>query len=825
MSANSGNLPTSSSSSSEQRTTHGPLESFAPEFTHKAGTIASLSIFGTPLDQECQPIPVVPRSSSSDELRVWRVTSSGLVEVDANTMGAFLDKPKTEKTNICGEGNGVSYGMSSMQGWRKCMEDAHIAETVMSHAAPYKDWSFFAVFDGHAGPNIATRASLQLLEHLISGEEFREMTKSLEENNGVLTDATLKLLETGIKKGFLSFDETSKTSPDGNKGGCTAVCAIITPTHIIIGNLGDSRAVICGKGNQVFGTEDHKPYLEKERKRIEDAGGSVMIQRINGALAVSRAFGDYDYKEHPLLSADQQLVSPEPDVYIRKRDKENDEFMVVACDGIYDVMTNEELASFVGDRLLVQSDLRQVCDDVLDECLMKGSRDNMTMVMVCFPAAPTVNAHRKEAEEAWVARVKANINQTIEEAVASPDFQKEDDVISLKSILDKVSAAGLFPTDLRVPAHTVTTLAQKILAERDIKHVAVPLLLLPFASFVPNMRLALVLSLVSSLQIFQQSSVDPRQFDSIWQVSLITAAFPTGKFIATCFLSFHDVKLHAELDRCARLLVLGAIISVLPFFRTVFSFFGRFIMGFSAGSGFVCAPAVLRLAVPESMRPANFLFLAAAFSMGTLLANSMFLLSALLSPTFFAAGLTCAAGGLYLVLRPDYYPVEECTEPVSIDGEGVEPTKSSHPVLFVFVLMVINVSIGVPLMQTYSTLIFTHYGMSATAALLLSISYPILQFIPVIISTRINISRKVLVLGGYLVAIEVQFFLLITSSYPFIPEKHQMIAMTVLLLVLSVSFIIPCNTALCILFEQFDGANVKTASKSRCVMWFLASIR
>uniref|UniRef100_A0A8R1E8H3 Serpentine receptor class gamma n=1 Tax=Caenorhabditis japonica TaxID=281687 RepID=A0A8R1E8H3_CAEJA len=51
-----------------------------------------------------------------------------------------------------------------------------------------------------------------------------------------------------------------------------------------------------------------------------------------------------------------------------------------------------------------------------------------------------------------------------------------------------------------------------------------------------------------------------------------------------------------------------------------------------------------------------------------------------------------------------------------------------------------------------------------------------------------------------------------------------MIAMTVLLLALSISFIIPCNTALCILFEQFDGSNVKTASKSRCVMWFLASI-
>lgn len=86
-----------------------------------------------------------------------------------------------------------------------------------------------------------------------------------------------------------------------------------------------------------------------------------MIQRINGSLAVSRAFGDYEYKDHPLLPADQQLVSPEPDVYIRKRDLENDEFMVVACDGIYDVMSNEELSDFVRDRLVVHDDLRGVC--------------------------------------------------------------------------------------------------------------------------------------------------------------------------------------------------------------------------------------------------------------------------------------------------------------------------------------------------------------------------------------------------------------------------------------------------------------------------------
>lgn len=75
------------------------------------------------------------------------------------------------------------------------------------------------------------------------------------------------------------------------------------------------------KGNNLFVTEDHKPGLDKERKRIEKAGGSVMVQRVNGTLAVSRALGDFDYKNLNSLSQNEQLVSPEPDVYIVKRNE------------------------------------------------------------------------------------------------------------------------------------------------------------------------------------------------------------------------------------------------------------------------------------------------------------------------------------------------------------------------------------------------------------------------------------------------------------------------------------------------------------------------
>lgn len=64
-------------------------------------------------------------------------------------MGSFLDKPKTEKYLEHGDGNGLRYGVASMQGWRVEMEDAHRA--VMGLDGALKDWSYFAVFDGHAG--------------------------------------------------------------------------------------------------------------------------------------------------------------------------------------------------------------------------------------------------------------------------------------------------------------------------------------------------------------------------------------------------------------------------------------------------------------------------------------------------------------------------------------------------------------------------------------------------------------------------------------------------------------------------------------------------
>uniref|UniRef100_A0A8C0ISL7 Protein phosphatase 1B n=1 Tax=Chelonoidis abingdonii TaxID=106734 RepID=A0A8C0ISL7_CHEAB len=282
-------------------------------------------------------------------------------------MGAFLDKPKTDKHNAHGTGNGLRYGLSSMQGWRVEMEDAHTAVVGIPHGL--EDWSFFAVYDGHAGSRVANYCSTHLLEHITNNDDFRASEKP-----GSALEPSVENVKSGIRTGFLKIDEYMRNFSDLRNGmdrsGSTAVGVMISREHIYFINCGDSRAVLYRNGQVCFSTQDHKPCNPREKERIQNAGGSVMIQRVNGSLAVSRALGDYDYKCVDGKGPTEQLVSPEPEVYEILR-AEEDEFIILACDGIWDVMSNEELCEFVKSRLEVSDDLEKVCNWVVDTCLHK----------------------------------------------------------------------------------------------------------------------------------------------------------------------------------------------------------------------------------------------------------------------------------------------------------------------------------------------------------------------------------------------------------------------------------------------------------------------
>lgn len=288
-------------------------------------------------------------------------------------MGSFLDKPITEKETIEGSAHGLHWGCSAMQGWRIEMEDSHICET---NVPGRPGSSFFCVFDGHGGSMVAKEASARLLGKVSKTDKFRHGNKSAETLSSALYD------------GLIALDAELREIPQLKSGedhsGATAITSFITPTHIVIGNAGDSRAVLCRNGGVHFGTQDHKPTSAEERSRVEKAGGFIEMGRVCGNLAVSRALGDFQYKDKPDLPPEAQKITCAADMTVMERSKE-DNFLILCCDGIFDVMTNEQVFEFVENHLKGGFKPPEICERLCDHCLYKNSKDNMSVLLVLFP--------------------------------------------------------------------------------------------------------------------------------------------------------------------------------------------------------------------------------------------------------------------------------------------------------------------------------------------------------------------------------------------------------------------------------------------------------
>jgi serine/threonine protein phosphatase PrpC len=161
----------------------------------------------------------------------------------------------------------------------------------------------------------------------------------------------------------------------------------MTPTHFICANAGDSRAILVQKKRVLPLSFDHKPTDPPEEARIVAAGGKVSIKRVDGDLAVSRGLGDFSFKNRPDLPPDQQKVTCCPEILVEPRQSSQDEFIILACDGIWDVASNESCAKLVHAILDEgETDIGLVCEEILDTCLERDSRDNMTVAMVTLPA-------------------------------------------------------------------------------------------------------------------------------------------------------------------------------------------------------------------------------------------------------------------------------------------------------------------------------------------------------------------------------------------------------------------------------------------------------
>lgn len=242
--------------------------------------------------------------------------------------------------------------------------------------------SLVAVFDGHGGDLIAKMSAQRIVECIENNPIFKENAQG----------GSPEQLGEAMRAAFLKIDAEMRQIPaiasGEDQSGCTAIVGLITETHIIVANSGDSRGILFTGDSVEPMSYDHKPFNEIEQTRIEKAGGCVSMRRVNGDLAVSRAFGDYSYKQRSDMKAEEQQVSAEPDIKIWPR-RADDKFLLLCCDGIWDVMSNEEAGKFMQQQLAngwTGMPLSTTCETLLDTCLEKGSRDNMSAVLACLPA-------------------------------------------------------------------------------------------------------------------------------------------------------------------------------------------------------------------------------------------------------------------------------------------------------------------------------------------------------------------------------------------------------------------------------------------------------
>jgi len=245
--------------------------------------------------------------------------------------------------------------------------------------------AFFAIYDGHGGDKASTYCAKHLHTNVVNHSAYG-------------SNKTQALIE-GFKetdKGFLKKLEDSGSTAN-------AVLLDLNLKKLYCANTGDSRSVLSSKKKVVPLSEDHKPGNPIEKKRIEAAGHTVekeqvlvrgkriQIDRVDGEVAVSRAIGDEEFKDYAKAPAENHAITCVPDVKEREINVK-DEFIVLACDGLWDVMKNQEVVDYVY-KLLYKDTKDPISDAKLSEVASKlvnyaikekESPDNVTAVIVAI---------------------------------------------------------------------------------------------------------------------------------------------------------------------------------------------------------------------------------------------------------------------------------------------------------------------------------------------------------------------------------------------------------------------------------------------------------
>lgn len=254
--------------------------------------------------------------------------------------------------------NGVVYPVSywSDPGRRGYQEDTHME----IKGRGYKDSSLYGVWDGHGGYRAAHFCKEFLLRYAVDDEEFVENTSVALRRSFYKADAEFSAI---AKLRFLS-------------DGTTSLVACIHNRRLYVANAGDCRAVLVSSDWKATAmSDDHKPNRADEEKRIRQLGGRVVHLgrwRVQGVLAVSRAIGDVSL---------QPFVTCEPEIEVKELQDHEDSYLILASDGIWDVMTNADAVDVVK-QAIKSKPYVDVAKELCAQAIALGSTDNVTASII-----------------------------------------------------------------------------------------------------------------------------------------------------------------------------------------------------------------------------------------------------------------------------------------------------------------------------------------------------------------------------------------------------------------------------------------------------------
>jgi len=282
---------------------------------------------------------------------------------------------------------GFRVGVAEMNGWRNKMEDAHVIHL-------RDDWAFLGVFDGHGGEKCSEFVA-------------KEFYKRLEADGKPADDATLKALVLDVDQCFMDSGTGGVPPPSGSTG---AMCIVERlgaggKLRLRVANVGDSRvfigrpdgSIVDGGGTEQGHTTDHKPSHPSEKERIYRCGGTVEmaeggVARVNGDLAVSRAFGDAQYKKTGGPGPEDRPVTADPELETFEVDETD--ILIIACDGVSEGdFPNQEVVKLVAEKMRDGGFAGGVGDpgiaahEVILKAEKQNSKDNITCMIVTFNGA------------------------------------------------------------------------------------------------------------------------------------------------------------------------------------------------------------------------------------------------------------------------------------------------------------------------------------------------------------------------------------------------------------------------------------------------------